>query len=276
MAKKREIVGILGSGEVGSAMARLCKEAGYRVFIRELKYDHLGGRKIDILHVNIPEIEEEEFIKIVVGAVKELKPKLTIINSSIVPGTTRKIFYKTKLPIVHSPVIGIHPHIYESVKKHFPKIIGPVSKESGKLAKKHLKKLGLKVEVYDRAEESEAAKSMDLAYYAWNIIYNKWAKEMCEKEGWNFDQVYTKHNEIYNAGYKKLMPNVVRPILIPRKGVIGGHCIVPVTELFNKSFNDLLTEFILKENARYAKQKVNGKKERKEFVSVRDKFMKKK
>lgn len=246
-----EKIGIIGFGEIGKAMARVCNEGGYQVLVRELKYDEIKKNAVDYLHVNIPEKKQIEFVNIVVMAIKELKPKLTIINSSVSVGTTRKVFQKTKSPIVHSPVIGVHPYLYDSIKHHFKKVVGPVDNASLKLALKHFKQLGLKTEVYDSAENSEAAKLLDLVYYAWNIVYCKWVNETCKKIGLNFDQVYVGHNKNYNRGYAKLRPNVVRPILVPTKGPIGGHCTIPDTILFHKHFKNRFTEFILKENKRY-------------------------
>lgn len=255
--KKKPVVGILGYGEIGKAIGRICREAGYKTYIKELKYDQLTGKKVDILHVNIPEKSREEFIEIVVKNVKEFKPVLTVINSSITPGTTRKIFEKTNFPIVHSPVIGVHPHLYASIKKFFKKIIGPVNNKSLILAKDHFKKLGLEVVIYDSCENSEAAKLLDLVYYAWNIIFCKWMKEISAANKLNFDQLYVKQNQIYNQGYAKLRPNVVRPILQPVPGPIGGHCTIPDTIIFEKYFPNRFTKFILKENEKYKKEKKN-------------------
>src|SRR5258706_12096400 len=144
MSKRKETVGILGAGEIGGAIARICREAGYDVFIRELKFDNLKGKMIDYLHVNIPEKDNNKFVEIVSNNIKELKPKLTIINSSITPGTTRKIYKKTKkFPIAHSPVLGLHPNIYLSIKEYFPKVVSPIDAKSKRLADKHFKSLGL-------------------------------------------------------------------------------------------------------------------------------------
>ncbi|MEK7526571.1 MAG: hypothetical protein AAB546_03770, partial [Patescibacteria group bacterium] len=148
MAKNntKQIVGILGKGEIGSAMAQICQEAGYIVYARDLNYDELKNKTIDFLHVNIPEKKNKDFVEVVVNAIKELKPKLTIINSSVSPGTTRAIFKKTKLPIVHSPVIGVHPNLYDSIKNGFRKVIGAINKQALMETKKHFNKLGLKYE----------------------------------------------------------------------------------------------------------------------------------
>lgn len=273
MNVKKEIVGILGKGEIGSAITRLCKEAGYKVFIREIDYDQLKGKRVDILHVNIPELSTRRFVGIVTKAIEELSPNLTIINSSATPGTTRKIFQKTKVPIVHSPVIGLHPHLYDSIKHYFPKIIGPVDNKSLDLAKKHLTKLGLQLEVYKNPEESESAKLFDLAYFAWNIIFCKWVKKACDDLGLNFDDVYTKHNKIYNKGFSNLQPNVVRPILVPQEGPIAGHCIIPDVVLLDNIYKSRLTKFILDENKNYRNEVDDVDEAREDYLKIRNKLV---
>jgi UDP-N-acetyl-D-mannosaminuronate dehydrogenase len=271
--KTKIVVGILGYGEIGSAIVRICRNAGVKVLIKELVYDQIKDNKIDYLHVNIPEKDNQEFINIVADNINKIKPSLTIINSSVTPGTTRKIFELTHLPIVHSPVIGLHPYLYKSIKYYFPKIIGPVNEESKKLALKHFSNLGLKVKNFDSAENSEVSKLLDLVYYAWNIIFCKWVKELSTKLNLNFDQVYIGHNMIYNKGYKKLLPNVIRPIFYPGKGPIGGHCTIPDTILFDKFLPNRFTKFVLNENNRYKKEVKDIEKEREIFLKTQRTFI---
>src|SRR3989344_5422632 len=122
-----ETVGILGYGEIGQAMARISQEANFKVLIRELKYDQIKKNRIDFIHVNIPEKSPRSFVKIVSKNIRDLKPKLTIINSSVSPGTTRQIYNLTHTHIVHSPITGPHPNLYLSIKKHFTKVVGPIN-----------------------------------------------------------------------------------------------------------------------------------------------------
>lgn len=270
---KQTTIGILGYGEIGKTIAQICLDAGFKILIKDLTIDQFKNKKIDYLHINIPEISNHKFIKCAVDCINEVSPLLSIINSSVTPGTTRKIFEKTKKPIIHSPVIGIHPNLYNSVKFYFPKIIGPIDKKSLLLAKKHFHDLRLKIEVYDNSDTSEAAKLLDLIYYAWNLIYCKTISNICQNLNLNFDQVYTKHNKIYNQGYGKILPNVIRPIFIPMKGPITGHCTIPDTVLFHKYFPTSLTKFILHENLKYHTETSDLKKQRQEFIELRNKLI---
>ena len=115
--KIKGIVGILGKGEIGGAVAKICAESGYKILTKEINYDEIKDNHIDYLHVSIPEKNVKRFIEVVSKTMLGTTPKLTIINSSVTPGVTRKIYNLTKLEIIHSPVIGLHPDLYLSIKK---------------------------------------------------------------------------------------------------------------------------------------------------------------
>lgn len=268
-------IGILGYGEIGKSIGKVCTDAGFNIFVRELDYDNLKGKRIDYLHVCIPEKDNSKFIEAVSKTIEEFNPKLTIINSSITPGTTRKIFKKTNSSIVHSPVLGLHPNLYISIKKYFEKVVGPIDDKSKKLAKEHFSKLGLRTVFFKKPENSEAAKLLDLVYFAWNIIFCKWMNELCNENGLDFDEVYTRQNKLYNDGYSKLLPNTVRPILIPMPGPISGHCTIPDAVLIEKTYPNRFTKFILKENRRYANEVKDIVKQREEYLKIRSELMKK-
>ena len=82
-------IGILGIGEVGSAIKKII-EKKHKVFIADKKEDLIIGNKIDILHICIP--YSNLFIKTAIRAINKYQPKLTIIESTVSPGTTDLIF----------------------------------------------------------------------------------------------------------------------------------------------------------------------------------------
>lgn len=237
-------VGILGHGDVGQAIHKLTTQK-HSVYWRDLDTDTLTGQKIDILHICIP--WTEKFESIVTKAIREFSPQLTIISSTVRPGTTQSLFKKTKALLVHAPVIGIHPHLYKHLK-HFKKPLGAVNEKAHQLTKTHFGDLGVKTVRFDSPFETELAKILCTTYYAWNIVFEKWVHNLSQSKKANFDQVYTQWNEIYNAGYKSIIPGVVRPILKHVPGPIGGHCLIPNAEIINGWLKDKYTTLILSEN----------------------------
>lgn len=238
MAKKQKI-GILGYGEVGQAMAKFYPSTGSgRVKIKDLKRDD-GLKGVDILHVCIP--WSDKFLDVVKKEIRAIKPKLTIVHSTIPPGITKQLGGTA----VHSPVRGIHPHLYEGIKT-FVKYIGADNKKAGLLAQDHLKSLGIKTKFFPSSAATELGKLLDTTYYAVAIAWHGEMKKMCDKLGVDFEKAVTDFNETYNEGYKKLgKHNVVRPVLYPPKGGIKGHCILPNAKLLKKYFKSRALDLIL-------------------------------
>ncbi len=240
----RQIVGLLGAGEVGGAIAKIFTKK-FTVLKKDLKFDEIKNVQIKVLHVCIP--YSKKFENSVLAQLKKNNPKLIIIHSTIVPGTTEKIFNKSKIPTVHSPVMGTHPNLVKDILK-FKKVVGPTSKKAAKLAVSHFKTVGIKTEVFNNAIETEIAKLLDTTYYGWNIIFAKLAWELCQQSNVDFNNVYTQFNNIYNSGYSKSKPNVVRPVLQYQPGPIGGHCVITNLELLEGYNENPISKFILKIN----------------------------
>lgn len=237
-------VGIFGVGEVGSAIAEIFRKK-YKVLKKDVKFDEIKSRSLEVLHVCIP--YSSAFEKTVVDQIKKNKPKLVIIHSTVKPETTRNIYRKIRTPIVHSPVMGTHPNLVKDML-NFKKIIGPANRKSGELATSHFKNVGIQTVTFHNSQESEFAKLLDTTYYGWNIIYAKIVWDICQKAGIDFENVYTKLNQIYNNGYKESRPNVIRPILKYQPGPIGGHCIIPNAQILDRYSKNMITSVVLDKN----------------------------
>jgi len=239
-------VGILGHGEIGSSLAKFYKNPKIKDLRRD---DNLIG--VDILHVCIP--YNDEFLDIVRKEIVEIKPKLTIIHSTVALGTVKKLVLdlpKELSMVVHSPVRGNHPHLHKSMKV-FVKYIGADSKKAGLLAAKHLKSLGIKTKVFYPSKTTEALKLWDTTQYGWMIILNKEIKKWCDENGLDFEKIYTDANKSYHEGYKKFgRPEVLRPYLKHVPGKIGGHCVIPNCEILGSE----IAALILQKNSAYNKK----------------------
>jgi len=240
LKNQKSKIGILGFGEVGQAIAKFYGSAGSpRARIKDLNRDD-GLEGIEILNVCVP--WSDSFVKIVKKEIKKIKPKLAIIHSTVAPGTTKKIGGMT----VHSPIRGIHPHLFRGIKT-FVKYIGADNKKAGNLAKRHLKSLGIKVRLFQPSITTELGKLLDTSYYGLVIAWHGEMKKMCDKAGVDFNEVVTDFNLTYNEGYRKLgKKNVIRPILYPPKAGITGHCVVPNAEILKKYFKSQALDLIIK------------------------------
>lgn len=218
--KKGKSVGILGYGEVGRAIAKFYAHP----LIKDIETDD-GLRGVRVLHVCIP--WSGRFVEIIKKEIKNIQPELTIIHSTVAPGTTKKIGGMT----VHSPIRGIHPNLYQGIKT-FVKYVGADDKRAGRIAKAHLESAGMKVSVCMPSVVTELGKLLDTTYYGLCIAWHGEMKRLCDMVGTNFEQTVSDFNRTYNQGYAKLgKHNVIRPVLYPPSSGIGGHCVILNAEI---------------------------------------------
>jgi len=231
-------VGILGYGEVGQAIAKFYQQPK----IKDLNRDD-GLKGVEILHICIP--YNKNFLKFVKTEIKKIQPKLTIIHSTVAPGTTKKISGM----VVHSPVRGVHPNLHLGIKT-FVKFIGTDNKKAARLAQQHFKSLGIKSKVFFPSQTTELGKLFDTTYYGLCIAWHGEMKKICDKFKVDFDQAATAFNQTYNQGYIKLgKKNVVRPVLYPpENNIIGGHCVIPNVNILKKISKSKVYELILQYN----------------------------
>ena len=228
-------IGILGYGEVGQAIAKFYNNPSIKDLNRN---DGLQG--VDVLNVCIP-YKDDSFVEMVEKEIKRIKPRLTIIHSTVVPGTVKRI----KGMVVHSPVRGVHPNLYQGIKT-FVKYIGADNKKAGEMAKKHLESLGIKTKVFMPSATTELGKLFSTSYYGLCIAWHAEMKEICDKAGIDFEKAVTDFNKTYNQGYKKLgRKDVIRPVLYPPKEKIGGHCICENSRILKKNYQSKVIDLIL-------------------------------
>ncbi len=246
MENKKQKIGILGNGQIGSSVSKFYGSVDSpQVKIKDLNRDD-GLEGVEILHVCIS--YNDKFVEIVKKEIKKIKPKLTIIHSTIAPGTTKALIQglpKELKMIVHSPVRGVHPYLFEGMKI-FVKYIGADDKEAGEMAKKHLEGLGMKTKLFYPAVTTEIGKILDTTYYGVIIAWHKEMKKICDKFGVDFENAVTDFNKTYNDGYALFgKKNVIRPVLFVDDKPIGGHCVVPNAEILKKYFDSKAIELIL-------------------------------
>lgn len=235
-----EDIVIIGYGEIGSALAKVYREKNYEVKIIDPKLEKNDTvNNCDILNICIP--YSNDFVKIVNGYIQSINPKLTVIHSTVMSGTTKQI----KGLVCHSPVRGLHPNLDTGIKT-FVKYIGSESEEASKIYADHLQALGIKCHRCKNSLTTEYAKLLDTTYYGLCIAFHAEIKKLCENNGLDFEEVMTLYNTSYNEGYSKLEKNnVIRPVLYATDK-IGGHCVVPNAKLLNGHIDNLFLDSILK------------------------------
>ncbi len=219
MTKKIHL--IVGYGQIGKAIEKILKDKHNVSHLDKGEKLNFDKKQKIVMHIAFT--YDKNFLLSAKKYIKQYKPELIIIHSTVDIGTTKKLGNKA----VHSPCRGVHPNLEKGIRT-FVKYFGSSNKKNAKKAAKIFSDLGIKTRICNSAEETEAGKLLDTTYYGWNIVFMHYMKDYCKKHKLDFDIVYSEFNETYNSGYNKLgMKNVIRPVLKYMKGKIGGHCVVP-------------------------------------------------
>ena len=225
-----EVTLIVGRGQIGMALHGVLLDA---CLVRALDVgDDLPHHLVDVMHVCFP--YSAAFEAEVQRYQEACKPRLTIVHSTVPVGTSRG------LGAVHSPVMGIHPNLEQSLRTFTKFIGGPRASD----AARHLMRAGIRCYVTGRSETTELMKLLSTTFYGLCIEWTKHVKGMCDEAGAPFE-AWTLWTQTYNAGYAALgHPEYARPNLIPLEGQIGGHCVLPNLGLLPKGdpFVELIRE----------------------------------
>jgi len=238
---------VLGMGEVGETLFHLLEERNIDSIGIDVdsskcknysKNDHI--KNPEYLHVCLPG-ELSEFMDITLNWINKIEGlKVVLVHSTVKPGTTKKIQEKSKIPVLFSPIRGVHKRFLDDIKK-YTKFISSDKEEIDPKIKLDLEKRFEKIDWMSTTKTAELAKILvDTTYYGWLINYAQITKMICEKEEIDFDEMWKFADEIHeNLGN--------RPKMYP--GIIGGHCVIPNLNLIEyenveiiKRINEMYTE----------------------------------
>jgi len=229
---------ILGMGEVGETLFDLLVDRKFDcigIDLDDSKCKNYTENEIienpQYLHVCLPG-ELEKFTDIVIEWVNKIKNiQVAVIHSTVKPGTTKTIQEKSSIPILFSPVRGVHRRFLDDIKK-YTKFISFDGTEINSKIKKDLENSFEKVDWMSTTKTAELAKILvDTTYYGWLINYAQITKMICEKENVDFDEMWKFADEIHeNLGN--------RPKMFP--GIIGGHCVIPNLNLVKYENLDMI------------------------------------
>ena len=229
---------ILGMGEVGQTLFDLLVDRKFDcvgIDLDDSKCKKYSENEViknpEYLHVCLPG-ELTGFTDIVLDWIDKIKNiQVVIIHSTVKPGTTKIIQEKLTIPILFSPVRGVHKRFLNDIKK-YTKFISFDGIEIDPKIKTDLENRFEKIEWMSTTKTAELAKILvDTTYYGWLINYAQITKMICEKENVDFDEMWKFADEIHeNLGN--------RPKMFP--GIIGGHCVIPNLDLIEYENLDMI------------------------------------
>jgi UDP-N-acetyl-D-mannosaminuronate dehydrogenase len=231
---------IVGLGEVGSALAEVLerKSPVLRHDIEPREFD----APIGVMHICIPFQESAQFEKIVCSYIKRFDPALTIINSTILPGTTTAIAARTGKPVAYSPVRGKHVRMTQDMLRYV-KYVAASDPQAAGLAQSHFEAAGMKTRRMERPETLELAKLAETTYFGVLIAFAQDLDRYARRIGADYDEAINFFEEVDFLPRTRYFP-----------GVIGGHCVLPNIQILRKIADSPLLEAVLESNSIRARE----------------------
>ena len=227
MAKDDVIVA--GLGEVGRPLFELL-QTKHRVIGIDIDPVATDG-ECAVLHICYP--FSDHFVETTLRYIEQNHPKLTIINSTVIPGTTRTIYSRAGVPIVYSPIRGKHFKMKNDLI-HYTKFVGGINKYASAAAVEHFESVGMKTKVLATPETAELSKLTETTYFGLLIAWAQEVERYCTRLAADYDEVVSFYEEIAFLPRVKYVP-----------GAIGGHCVLPNIQLLLRIFeSDVLNAIV--------------------------------
>jgi UDP-N-acetyl-D-mannosaminuronate dehydrogenase len=218
MIGKQKVV-VAGLGEIGKPLFQLLEEQ-YEVYGVDLA-PFRPVREVDVLHVCYP-FQIKDFVGETARYIDLFRPTLTIINSTVAIGTTRRIGEITRTPVVNSPIRGKHVRMLEELR-FYTKFVGAADPMDAARAAEHFAAAGMKTKILSSPEATELAKLTETTYFGLLIAWAQEVERYCDLTGAAYDEVVSIYDEIGYLPRVKFFP-----------GVIGGHCVMPNIEILSQ------------------------------------------
>ena len=192
---------IIGAGEIGLALGEVLQETYSVEFYDRFKkeYEQEPKEKFKVIHLCFPYTEKFESEANIYGALYCASGGIVVIHSTVKVGTTRKLGKKA----INSPVVGRHPNLAPAIRT-FIKHIGGIDPSSIWLARGFFALAGIRISILSSPEATEMGKILDTTYSAWNVVWMKEVKRICEESNLPFHEVYYLWGKDFNKGYTEL------------------------------------------------------------------------
>jgi UDP-N-acetyl-D-mannosaminuronate dehydrogenase len=218
VARKDRVV-IVGLGEVGKPLYELLSQYHDAVGVDIDPVSPISD--VGVMHICYP-FQIPDFVGEALRYIERYKPRLTVINSTVAIGTTRKIAQQSGTDVVNSPIRGKHARMFQELQM-YTKFIGAMDRATGEFAAHHFHGAGLKTKILSSPEASELAKLTETTYFGVLIAWAQEVERYCDQTGASYEEVASFYDEIRYLPATKFFP-----------GVIGGHCVMPNIEILGR------------------------------------------
>ena len=236
------VVIVVGQGEIGTPLRKILSRS----------YDCIGV-DIEPVEVNAPcsamhicyPYQIPDFVGTTAAYIRKYKPALTIINSTVVPGTTRRVGEASGSKVAYSPVRGKHAHMEEDLLR-YKKFVAGVDESASTLALQHFAAAGFQTDKFRTPEMGELSKLMETTWLGILIGWAQEAERFAESYGGSFAEI--------NAFIKEIdfLPAHIFP------GHIGGHCVMPNIDLMQECVRSTFLDAVVESNAKKEQALLNS------------------
>lgn len=228
-----DLVIVVGVGEIGRPLLRILEKT-YPCVAVDVQPVEIS-EPCAVLHVCYP-FQIPDFIGTTARYIQKYQPALTIINSTVAPGTTRKVQdVAGDHPVAYSPVRGKHVRM-EADLLRYKKFVGAPSPDGLEKALKHFRGAGFMTGAFRTPEIAELSKLLETTYLG---ILVGWAQEV-ERLANQYDGAF----EDVNAFIEEIdfLPAHIFP------GHIAGHCVMPNIAILQSQLKSKFLEAVVESN----------------------------
>jgi UDP-N-acetyl-D-mannosaminuronate dehydrogenase len=234
---------VVGLGEVGRPLLEILSGT-HQAAGRDI--DDAAFHGVRILHLCFP--FGADFVSAANRYVSLYEPEIVVVNSTVVPGTTRAIQQVTGTPAVYSPVRGKHVRMAEELRR-YRKFVAGTSAEAVAAVEDQFTAAGMTTQRMSSFESLELAKLLETTYFG---VLVAWAQEMDRFAG-SVDADYWETIGFFEE-IRFFPPVGFEP------GFIGGHCVMPNLDLLEQLRRSPLIDAIRQSNEQRADEwRISGR-----------------
>jgi UDP-N-acetyl-D-mannosaminuronate dehydrogenase len=227
------IVIVAGMGEVGRPLLRILRRNFDCVAV---DIDPVEVNKpCRVLHVCYP-FQLSDFCGTTAQYIQKYDATLTIIHSTVAPGTTRRIQERLAgRAVTYSPVRGKHANM-EADMLRYKKFVAGFDSKAVDFSRRHLGQAGFQTATLRTPEIAELSKLLETSYLGVLVGWTQEVERFAARFGASFEEVNSFIKEV------DFLPSHVSP------GFIGGHCVMPNIAILQKQFTSDFLDAIVRSN----------------------------
>jgi UDP-N-acetyl-D-mannosaminuronate dehydrogenase len=227
------VVIVVGRGEVGRPLFEILSRSFecISVDIEPVEVE----RPCSVMHICYP-FQVPDFEGTTIRYIQKYQPPLTVINSTVCPGTTRRIQEAVgELAVAYSPVRGKHRRM-ESDMLRYKKFVATTRPEALERARDHFNRAGFKTATFPSPEVAELSKLLETTYLGILVGWAQEVERLASECGGTFEDVNAFIEEI------DFLPSRIVP------GHIGGHCVMPNIAILKRQFQSDFLDAVVRSN----------------------------